>query len=122
MARKNIEAAMNFDSQFYDEGQKIILISNGALQTVDRSYNQPFKSARTQWDGKTFVLTQVIELQSKPTPEQARVWEDELKEHYRVLDQEMRRLCQENRVANAFYHAEKTCSLVGEPIGNIRSE
>jgi hypothetical protein len=87
-----VEAAMNFDAQFYDEGQRIIVISNGTLQTVDRSYNQPFTIVREQWDGRANVLQQVVELQNRPTPEQATVWENELKERYKLLNLEMMRL------------------------------
>jgi pimeloyl-ACP methyl ester carboxylesterase len=87
-----VEAAINFDAQFYDEGQKIVLAANGTMVTVDKSYNQPFTVARSEWNGKAFILRQVTELQNRPTPEQAKKWEADLKGHYQALDVEMKRL------------------------------
>src|SRR5262245_19655903 len=54
-----VRAAIAFDSQFYEYGQEIIQIANGTKATVDRSFYQPFRVSRQEWNGRQFVLKEI---------------------------------------------------------------
>ena len=58
--RSSVTAATNFDSQFYDDGQHVILMSLGAREIVDQSYVNQFHTSREEWNGFRNVLRDVI--------------------------------------------------------------
>jgi hypothetical protein len=87
-----VAASMAFDAQFYEQGQNVVLIANGTRAVVDRTYNQPFRTSRREWNGKEFVLKEIIQSENRPTPEQARAWAQDLKQRYDRLTDEISRL------------------------------
>jgi hypothetical protein len=91
--RGAVSRAMQFDSKFFEQGNKVLLIAGDARrETVDRSYYQPFQEARDAWSSRALVVERVTEYLDMPTREQAEDWRDNLARHYDRLQVELQRL------------------------------
>jgi pimeloyl-ACP methyl ester carboxylesterase len=87
---EGVKRSMDFDAQFFEAGNKVILISNGARkQTVDREFN--FRGVRQEWNGRAFVLHE-IEDKRLPTKDEATQWRIELQSRYDALSKELAKL------------------------------
>jgi triacylglycerol esterase/lipase EstA (alpha/beta hydrolase family) len=86
-----VQLSLQFDSHFYEQGSKIIQVSNGARETVDKTFNQPFRKSRADWRSQTPDL-QEISIEDRPTPDQARKWAAKLRAYFDDLSNEMERL------------------------------
>jgi hypothetical protein len=87
-----VRAAMAFDAQFYERGQEIIQIANGTMATVDKSFYQPFRKSRQEWNGRQFVLREIVQSEDRPTAAQVDEWKHNLQRSYDQLRDEMLRL------------------------------
>jgi pimeloyl-ACP methyl ester carboxylesterase len=92
--RVAVNASMAFDAQFYEQGENVILVANGSSDIVNRQYYQVFEVPRLEWNGFRNVTRYVAQAGNRPTPQQARVWADELKRSYDRLAIELNRLLQ----------------------------
>lgn len=86
-----IDISRSFDSQFYDQGNAVVALSDGAMQVVSRSYYQPFRNAR-QVRGPNMPAYEEIRNEDRPTREQALAWASELKGRYDRMKIELERL------------------------------
>ncbi|MET4153827.1 hypothetical protein [Bradyrhizobium sp. RT7b] len=90
--RSAVNASIAFDSQFYEQGNTVIMIANGGNEVVNRAFNQSFLVPRQEWNGLTFITKQVIQVENRPTVDQVREWATQLRNNYNRLEAEMNRL------------------------------
>jgi hypothetical protein len=86
---RDIRRSMEFDAQFFEQGNRILLLSKDAREVVDRSYYNVFKASRQAQRSRSMTLRRMI---SAPKPSEARAWRKELQGYYDQLSRELDRL------------------------------
>jgi pimeloyl-ACP methyl ester carboxylesterase len=91
--RSAVQRSMEFDAQFFDVGNKIVVLTVDARnETVGRQFLNTFTVARGIHESRAVDLEAIQRQQRRPTAAQAIDWRDELKAKYDELSQEVRRL------------------------------
>jgi hypothetical protein len=96
-----IEAAVKlstqYDAQFTNVGERIILIADSTRQTVvDRQLVGQFKVSQRVWNGHAFELREIIETRDGlPDPQQVSAWQADLTQQVEALRTEVERLVTE---------------------------
>jgi hypothetical protein len=85
--------SMEFDAQFYELGNRIVLIAEDARrEAVDRDFFQPFRTARQHVRRRDLILKDIERRQDMPTPAEAIAWRAHLQERYTKLSHELEHL------------------------------
>ncbi|UVK52196.1 alpha/beta hydrolase [Mesorhizobium sp. AR02] len=87
-----VAKALDYDSRLVSVGNNITLITSTGKQAVEKKYSNPFVTVEKQWNGRQFVVNQIVKVKEMPTVEQARQWHQQLFEMHQQLTVEMQKL------------------------------
>lgn len=80
--RRAIDASLSYDAANKENIDKAAWYITGAVEIINRQYSNKFRSVRREWNGRAFVLREIVEARNIPTPAEAKEWHEELVGYY----------------------------------------